>query len=148
LRSGLENRQLRHPSIVAVHEVGEADGTPYLVSDFVRGMTLADRLTAGPLPPQEAARLVIEVADALHCAHAQGVIHRDIKPSNIMLDDQGRPFLMDFGLAKREAGEITMTLAGQVHFLISVSVNGPNHSPCIPRHREHPREGSNVRLCQ
>jgi eukaryotic-like serine/threonine-protein kinase len=106
--------QLRHPGIVPVHEVGEHEEVPYLVSEFVPGVTLSDLLTARRPPPREAARLVAEVADALQYAHEQGVIHRDVKPSNIMLDDAGRPHLMDFGLAKREAGEITMTLDGQV----------------------------------
>src|SRR5262245_19359606 len=97
LREARSAAQLRHPAIVPVHEVGQIDGQPYLVSDFVPGVTLADRLTADPPPPREAAQLVAAVAEALHYAHEHGVIHRDVKPSNIMLDEQGRPHIMDFG---------------------------------------------------
>src|SRR5207249_3210096 len=106
--------QLRHAGIVPVHEVGEHDGVSYLVSDFVRGVTLSDQLTARRPTPREAAGLVAEVADALQYAHEKGVIHRDVKPSNILLDEAGRPHLMDFGLAKRDAAEVTMTLDGDV----------------------------------
>jgi WD40 repeat protein len=106
--------QLRHPSIVSVHEVGQEDGVPHLVSDFVEGVTLADLLSARRLSPQEAARQLAGVADALQYAHEQGVVHHDVKPSNIMVGDGGRMHVMDFGLAKREAGEVTMTLDGQV----------------------------------
>jgi WD40 repeat protein/tRNA A-37 threonylcarbamoyl transferase component Bud32 len=106
--------QLRHPSIVSVHEVGLSDGVPYLVSDFVRGMTLADLLSARRPNFHEAAELVATVAEALHYTHERGIVHRDVKPSNIMIGEDGRPCVMDFGLAKREAGEITMTIEGQV----------------------------------
>ena len=114
LREARSVAQLRHPGIVSVHEVGEHEEVPYLVSDFVRGLTLSDLLTGHRPSPREAARLVAEVAEALQYAHDQGVIHRDVKPSNILLDDEDRPHLMDFGLAKRDAGEVTMTLDGQV----------------------------------
>jgi WD40 repeat protein len=114
LREARSVAQLRHPGIVAVHEVGQVDGVPYLVSDFVEGVTLADLLSARRPAPREAAELVAAVADALHYAHQQGVVHRDVKPSNILIGPGGRPYLTDFGLAKREAGETTMTAEGQV----------------------------------
>jgi transposase/tRNA A-37 threonylcarbamoyl transferase component Bud32 len=114
LREARSVAQLRHPAIVAVHEVGQADGVPYLVSDFVEGLTLADLLSGRRPPPREAAELIAAVAEALQYAHYQGVVHRDVKPSNIMIGRDNRPSVMDFGLAKREAGEITMTLDGQV----------------------------------
>jgi serine/threonine-protein kinase len=114
LREARSVAQLRHPAIVPVHEAGEHEGTPYIVSDFVSGMTLSDWLTARTPTVREAAALVAECAAALQYAHEQGVIHRDVKPSNIMLDERGRPHVMDFGLAKRDAGEISMTLDGQV----------------------------------
>jgi tRNA A-37 threonylcarbamoyl transferase component Bud32 len=123
LREARSVAQLRHPSIVPVFEIGQDSGVPFLVSEFVHGITLADLLTSERLPPRTAAELVAELADALHYAHGQGVIHRDVKPSNIMLEKRGQddkaparylPRLMDFGLAKREAGEATMTVEGQV----------------------------------
>lgn len=106
--------QLKHPNIVSVHEVGRADGHVYIVSDLVQGITLADRIHAGALSAREAVALCLQVADALQHAHEHGVIHRDLKPSNIMLDENNQPHVMDFGLAKREAGEITMTVEGQL----------------------------------
>src|SRR5262249_52782656 len=110
LREARSAAQLRHHSIVTVHEVGVVDEVTYLVSDFVEGVTLADRLTAGRPVVRDAAEIVAAVAEALQYAHTQGVVHRDIKPSNIMLRPDGSPVVMDFGLAKRDAGEITMTM--------------------------------------
>jgi WD40 repeat protein/tRNA A-37 threonylcarbamoyl transferase component Bud32 len=114
LREARSVAQLRHPSIVPVHEVGQQDGLLYLASEFVEGMTLADLLSGRRPSFTEAARLAAVLADALQYAHDRGVVHRDVKPSNVLLDGDGRPHLMDFGLAKRDAGEITMTMDGQV----------------------------------
>ncbi|MGI9457806.1 MAG: serine/threonine-protein kinase [Aeoliella sp.] len=106
--------QLRHRHIVPVHEVGRDGETLFIVSDIVRGVSLSDWLTGYRPIPLEVVELCAKVADALAHAHEQGVIHRDLKPSNIMIDEAGEPFLMDFGLAKREVGEITMTADGQI----------------------------------
>jgi tetratricopeptide (TPR) repeat protein len=126
-RSGLDSREeldrflrethsaaaLRHPGIVTVHEAGQSDGRCYLVSEWVPGPTLAQRLAAGRPSFAEAAEIVARVAEALHHAHQHGVIHRDIKPSNILLDAEGRPLVADFGLSRRTT-DMTLTVEGQV----------------------------------
>jgi WD40 repeat protein/tRNA A-37 threonylcarbamoyl transferase component Bud32 len=114
LREAKSAAQLKHPGIVALHDAGTIDGCCCLVSEFIQGATLAERLSAKPFSFRQAAELIAEVAEALHYAHQHGVVHRDVKPSNVMLDLEGRPHLMDFGLAKRAADEVTMTLEGQV----------------------------------
>ncbi len=114
LREARAAAQLRHPHVVSVHEVGRDGDTVFIVSDFVEGLTLADWLTDQQLTSREAAGLCAKVADALHHAHEAGVIHRDLKPGNIILDADGEPHVMDFGLARREAGEVTMTIEGKV----------------------------------
>jgi serine/threonine protein kinase/tetratricopeptide (TPR) repeat protein len=105
---------LAHPHIVPVFDSGRADETCYIVCEYVPGTTLAQRLAAGRLTIREAVELAAEAADALEHAHRRGVVHRDVKPSNILLDSDGRPHLTDFGLAKRETGEVTLTLDGEL----------------------------------
>jgi WD40 repeat protein/tRNA A-37 threonylcarbamoyl transferase component Bud32 len=114
LREARSAAQLRHPAIVPIHEVGQHDGVPYIVSEFVQGLTLSDMLTARRPGFREAAELIARLADALEYAHGQGVVHRDVKPSNVLLSEDGTAFLTDFGLAKRDAAEATMTVAGAV----------------------------------
>ncbi|HKB02215.1 MAG TPA: protein kinase [Gemmataceae bacterium] len=115
LREARSAARLRHPGIVAIHATGQApDGSPFLVEEFVHGTTLAGHIKNGPLDPKRAADIVAALADALAYAHAHGVVHRDVKPSNIVLDTDGSPHLMDFGLAKRETDEPPETVDGQV----------------------------------
>ncbi len=94
--------RLRHPGIVAVHDICRESGGYFFVSDLIEGADLAARLHQGCLPTNEAARIVAEVARILAYAHGQGLIHRDIKPANILLDGQNSPRLTDFGIAATE----------------------------------------------
>ena len=114
LREARSAAQLRHPNIVPVHEVGRDGDTIFIVSDLIRGVSLSDWLTGATPQPGEISRLMAIIADALQHAHEMGIIHRDLKPSNILLDEYGQPHVMDFGLAKRETGEIAMTMDGQI----------------------------------
>ncbi len=88
-----------HPNIVAIHEIGEADGTHYIAEEFVEGETLRSRIGQGPIPLLEALNIAHQTANALAAAHAVGIVHRDIKPENIMLRHDGFVKLLDFGLA-------------------------------------------------
>jgi serine/threonine protein kinase len=94
--------RLTHPNIVPVFEADTQGGRPYMVFEYVSGGTLSQRLRQGPLPTaSEAVTLMLGVLDGLTAAHAAGLVHRDLKPSNILLDAQGRPRVMDFGIAVR-----------------------------------------------
>jgi serine/threonine protein kinase len=94
---------LEHPHIVPVHDFGRTDdGLCYVVSKLIEGSTLAKKLEQARPSAAESAELVAAVAEALHCAHRQGLVHRDIKPGNILLDTAGEPYVTDFGLAMKE----------------------------------------------
>jgi serine/threonine protein kinase len=94
---------LDHPNIVPVYDVGGAENFPcYVVSKFIEGSTLAERIRANRPSVAEAAKLVATAAETLQYAHNQGIVHRDVKPGNILLDTSGKPFVADFGLALRE----------------------------------------------
>src|SRR5262252_4902299 len=126
-REALAAAALDHPFICKIFEIGEDQGTLFMVMEYISGETLYARLRAGPLPRSEALRIAAEVAEALEAAHAKPVVHRDLKPANVMLTSQGRAKVMDFGLAKRlvsgelknisaalTAGDLSLTAAGAV----------------------------------
>ena len=97
--------KLRHANIVPVFDAGEHDSEPYLVFEYVQGPTLAQLIrTEGPLPADKAGKLMLEILDAIECAHRADVIHRDLKPSNVLVDAEGVARVMDFGIATRVAG--------------------------------------------
>src|SRR5579872_474180 len=103
LREAVNVSRLQHPNIVALFDAGRVDGKPFMASELVEGVTLGDRMTAGRLTFRQSAEIAAALAEALDYAHRAGVVHRDVKPGNVMLDSAGRPRLMDFGLAKRDA---------------------------------------------
>jgi serine/threonine protein kinase len=102
--------QLNHPNICTLHDVGEEQGTSYLVMELLDGETLADRLGKGPLPLAEVLRYGIQIAEGLDRAHRAGIVHRDLKPGNIMITKSGAK-LLDFGLAKGGATTSTESAA-------------------------------------
>ncbi|WP_432184593.1 serine/threonine-protein kinase [Streptomyces tendae] len=112
LREARAVAQLRHPHVIVVHDVVEDDERAYMVMELVDGGSLADRVVSrGPVDAAEAARIGIALLDALGTAHTAGILHRDVKPSNVLVADDGRVVLTDFGVAQ-VAGSTTLTESG------------------------------------
>ena len=106
-------QRVDHPHVVPVIETGEQDGIPYLVQVFITGGSLEDRIKReGKLALDETVQICTAVASGLDALHGEGLIHRDVKPANILLDEQGTPYIADFGLAKDRDASI-LTKAGQ-----------------------------------
>ncbi len=102
--------RLQHPGIVAIHDVGEAEGLPWFSMELIAGGNLATLVREQPLPARQAAEYVRAIAEAVQHAHDHGVLHRDLKPSNILLDPESGPRITDFGIARcGDAGDITRT---------------------------------------
>jgi len=96
---------LNHPNILAVHDIGSENGSPYIVSELLEGESLRDRLNSGAVPVRKAVEYAVAIARGLAAAHEKGIIHRDLKPENLFITADGRVKILDFGLAKLAQAE-------------------------------------------
>src|SRR5215467_9154064 len=100
---------LSHPNVMQVFDYGEDRGRPYMVLEYLPGGTLEERLRAGRLDDEQTRAISSGIAAGLAHAHARGVIHRDLKPANVLFDEEGRPKVADFGIARMLSGGRTLT---------------------------------------
>lgn len=142
---------LSHPNILAIYDVGNEQGISFLVTELLEGETIQTRLTKSPIPWRKAVEIAIAIAEGLAAAHSKGIIHRDLKPANIFLTADGRPKILDFGLAHRNpsaaADESTETIDGAVMgtpgYMSPEQIRGT--APGAPsRHRRELRLGTPV----
>jgi serine/threonine protein kinase len=133
---------LTHPNIGAIHHLEEVEGTPFLILELIEGDTLAERITRGPLPLDEALTIARQIAQAVEAAHAKGVVHRDLKPANVKITPDQQVKVLDFGLAKmyeaqpesaafsnsptRLSGTMTGTLIGTAAYMSPEQARGQN----------------------
>jgi hypothetical protein len=114
LREARALARIRHPNVVPIHDVGEAPEGHYLVMDYIEGTNLGEALVDSPMPPCDAAHLVMQLASAVQAMHVEGLLHRDLKPENVLLRaDTGTPILLDFGLVLEGSAE-RLTATGQM----------------------------------
>lgn len=142
---------INHPHILVVHDFGELDGRPFIVTELVEGETIRERLLRGPIALDEAVRVSEQVTAALAATHARGIVHRDIKPENVMLRPDGYVKVLDFGLVKLmpaadAVAETTRTELGRVlgttHYLSPEQARGIR---CRPAKRRVERRRPDVR---
>jgi serine/threonine protein kinase len=124
--------RLAHPNIVPVFEADQDANVSFMVFEYVNGPTLTELLKKrGKLPQREAAALMRDVLDAIATAHAQGIVHRDLKPSNILMDGQGRPRVMDFGIAARVSDAHDGRIAGTPGYISPEAIGGAAPHPLM-----------------
>ena len=134
LREARMARNVTHENIVAIYDFGEAEGRPYMVMEFLRGETLRSAIEHGRTGDLASRlRIAIQIARAMECIHAQGIIHRDIKPDNINISPDGKVKLMDFGIAKTEDMSITRAgfTLGTPHYMAPEQVLGHKLTPLV-----------------
>ena len=157
--------RLSHPGLVPVYDAGtDESGRPWVVMELVRGETLADSVARGPLPPLRVAEIGRVLAEALAYVHGQGLVHRDVKPANVLLGDDGRVRLTDFGIARLvDAASVTATglTVGTASYLSPEQVTGSHVGPlsdvyslglvlleCLKGEREYPGSAVEVALAR
>jgi serine/threonine protein kinase len=118
-----------HPNIVKIRDIQRRGNTCFIVSDYIDGMKLTDRMKEGRLSYSETITLLASVAEALHFAHLRGFVHRDVKPDNILLDQSGKPYLADFGLAISEEEQVheEAAIRGTVYYMSPEQAKGESH---------------------
>lgn len=124
---------LNHPGISAIYGLEESGGHQYLILEYIKGETLADRLTKGPIPVEESLSIARQIAEALEVAHEKGIIHRDLKPGNVIMTDEGVVKVLDFGLARTGDGAPSSISASAMTDSPTVTSPVPYaNSPTIP----------------
>ena len=120
---------LRSPGIVAIHDVGTTGGAVYIVSEYINGQTLQQRMRSEPLSHRDSAKLIADAAKALHVAHQAGIVHRDIKPANVMIREDGSIAVMDFGLAVTELEQLVerVGVVGTFAYMSPEQARGESH---------------------
>ena len=131
LREAQSIARINHPNVVGVLDFGEADEKPFLVMEYVPGKTLGG-VTGEQMAPEKAVNIIAQAAHAAGAAHAEGIVHRDIKPANIIVTDDGRAKLVDFGIASHENVDritATGTTIGSPHYISPEQASGGNATP-------------------
>jgi eukaryotic-like serine/threonine-protein kinase len=136
-REALTAASLSHPNVVTIFDVGEVDGTPFIVMEYLGGGSLADRLRDGRVPHDRAIAWLDQAAGALDAAHAAGIVHRDVKPANLLLDEGDEVHVSDFGIARAAAHDpltSTGTILGSSGYMAPEQARGEPATPASDRY--------------